>query len=72
MVICIVLFCSAPSADGDMYCLVLLSTPADGDSLLSCFDQHPQLMSGEEADERKANVLKQSLDYLDIFLESSR
>jgi hypothetical protein len=29
-------------------------------------------MSGEEADERKANVLKQSLDYLDIFLENSR
>ena len=26
MVICIVLFCSAPPADGDMYCLVLLST----------------------------------------------
>ncbi len=34
--------------------------------------QHPQLMSGEDADERKANVLKQSLDYLDIFLESNR
>ncbi len=29
-------------------------------------------MSGEDADERKANVLKQSLDYLDIFLESNR
>ena len=58
MVIYIILFWTAP--------------PADGDSLLSCFDQHPQLMSGEEADERKANVLKQSLDYLDIFLESSR
>merc|ERR1711994_580239 len=26
---------------------------------------HPQLMSGEEADERKANALKQSLDYLE-------
>jgi len=33
---------------------------------------HPQLMSGEDADERKANALKQSLDYLDIFLESNR
>jgi hypothetical protein len=29
-------------------------------------------MSGEEADERKANALKQALDYLDIFLETSR
>ena len=33
--------------------------------------QHPQLMSGEEADERKANALKQSLDYLDLFLAAS-
>ena len=33
--------------------------------------QHPQLMSGEEADERKANAVKQSLDYLDLFLEKS-
>lgn len=32
---------------------------------------HPQLMSGEEADERKANALKQSLDYIDIFLEKT-
>ena len=28
-------------------------------------------MSGEEADERKANALKQSLDYLDMFLEET-
>ena len=28
-------------------------------------------MSGEEADERKANALKQSLDYLDMFLEKT-
>ena len=28
-------------------------------------------MSGEEADERKANALKQSLDYLDLFLAAS-
>ena len=28
-------------------------------------------MSGEEADERKANAVKQSLDYLDMFLEKS-
>jgi len=34
--------------------------------------QHPQLMSGEDADERKANALKQSLDYLDMFLEKNR
>ena len=33
--------------------------------------QHPQLMSGEDADERKANALKQSLEYLDLFLEKS-
>jgi len=32
---------------------------------------HPQLMSGEDADERKANALKQSLEYLDLFLEKS-
>lgn len=32
---------------------------------------HPQLMSGEDADERKANALKQSLDYIDIFLDKS-
>jgi len=32
---------------------------------------HPQLMSGEDADERKANALKQSLDYLDLFLEKT-
>jgi len=32
---------------------------------------HPQLMSGEEPDERKANALKQSLDYLDLFLEKT-
>ena len=31
--------------------------------------QHPQLMSGEDPDERKANALKQSLDYIDIFLD---
>ena len=35
---------------------------------LSTF-QHPQLMSGEDPDERKANALKQSLDYIDIFLD---
>ena len=28
-------------------------------------------MSGEDADERKANALKQSLEYLDLFLEKS-
>ena len=28
-------------------------------------------MSGEEPDERKANALKQSLDYLDLFLEKT-
>jgi hypothetical protein len=33
------------------------------------FFQHPQLMSGEDPDERKANALKQSLDYIDIFLD---
>ena len=33
------------------------------------FLQHPQLMSGEDPDERKANALKQSLDYIDIFLD---
>jgi len=32
---------------------------------------HPQLMSGEAADERKANALKQSLDYIDIFLDKT-
>jgi len=32
---------------------------------------HPQLMSGEDPDERKANALKQSLDYIDIFLDKS-
>ena len=26
-------------------------------------------MSGEDPDERKANALKQSLDYIDIFLD---
>ena len=31
--------------------------------------QHPQLMSGEPKDERKANALKQNLDYVDVFLE---
>jgi len=30
------------------------------------------LMSGEEADERKANALKQSLDYIDMFLDKDR
>ncbi|XP_023336611.1 glutathione S-transferase 1 [Eurytemora carolleeae] len=33
---------------------------------------HPQLMSGEEPDERKGNAFKQALDYLDQFLETSR
>jgi len=28
-------------------------------------------MSGEDPDERKANALKQSLDYIDIFLDKS-
>jgi len=32
---------------------------------------HPQLMSGEPPDERKANALKQSLDYVDVFLEKN-
>jgi len=32
---------------------------------------HPQLMSGEDADERKANALKQSLEYIDLFLEKT-
>ena len=30
--------------------------------------QHPMLMSGEGSDEKKANALKTSLDYLDGFL----
>jgi len=29
-------------------------------------------MSGEDADERKANALKQSLEYIDLFLEKTR
>jgi hypothetical protein len=29
-------------------------------------------MSGEDADERKANALKQSLEYIDMFLEKTR
>ena len=33
------------------------------------FLQRPQLISGEDPDERKANALKQSLDYIDIFLD---
>jgi len=33
---------------------------------------HPQLMSGEAPDEKRANALKQSLDYIDIFLDKSR
>ena len=33
--------------------------------------QHPQLMSGCDPDERKANALKQSLDYIDIFLDKT-
>lgn len=32
---------------------------------------HPQLMSGEPKDERKANALKQNLDYVDVFLEKN-
>ena len=34
--------------------------------------KHPQLMSGEDADERKANALKQSLEYIDLFLDKTR
>eukprot|EP00092_Neocalanus_flemingeri_P101853 GFUD01130231.1.p1 GENE.GFUD01130231.1~~GFUD01130231.1.p1 ORF type:complete len:199 (+),score=44.90 GFUD01130231.1:52-648(+) len=33
---------------------------------------HPQLMSGEYPDDRKANALKQSLEYIDLFLEKTR
>jgi len=29
-------------------------------------------MSGEDPDDRKANALKQSLEYIDMFLEQSR
>ena len=29
-------------------------------------------MSGEDADERKANALKQSLEYIDLFLEKTK
>eukprot|EP00092_Neocalanus_flemingeri_P073579 GFUD01090827.1.p1 GENE.GFUD01090827.1~~GFUD01090827.1.p1 ORF type:complete len:231 (-),score=51.19 GFUD01090827.1:254-946(-) len=32
---------------------------------------HPQLMSGEYPDDRKANALKQSLEYIDLFLEKT-
>ena len=49
-------------------------------SLLNCWEiliyspyifQYPQLMSGEDDDERKANALKQSLEYVDLFLEKT-
>jgi len=33
---------------------------------------NPQVLAGEDADERKANTLKQSLEYLDQFLEDTR
>lgn len=33
---------------------------------------NPQVLAGEDADERKGNALKQALEYLDQFLEESR
>ena len=54
-----------------MMIMMIMMTMITKTSPVTPLLQHPQLMSGCDPDERKANALKQSLDYIDIFLDKT-